>query len=464
LSLYLSCLLYFQFITFAQDWSEQHSGTISAGHILSGSFSNINLQSEATISVQHIVNLEFCLQRLVELPDQNTWSQSCTTYLTFSSTPQPSSPKRTFLSLAEILKKMDGTQATFAAATENYNWGIGVVNANQNDTVSLNFTGATCPAGQGWNGTNCAALVQIDSGSAVYTDNPGGIALFYFTVPTGSNNVSVSVTSNSTSTTFNTYLRYSGTPSSAINDQTGSNTLLYANPRPGQWQLAVNLATGVPGTQIAVNVKVNTCPAGTYGPACNTPVIGTDPSNIVYSNLVMDGFTYFSVSTVPSLGLWISFQARNSEVDITVYGTIGTLPSSTNYIFKGCNKGPCDPVTLIKLDNSTALLGNETWIFGVFTSQNATAIGNNSTQLGVWINSVCAPECGSPSGVCDTNTGLCQCEDSYTGIDCTLAIGLPSQYIVLIIIASLVVISAVIGFIAWAYMRKRRRVHYEKVV
>jgi len=352
---------------------------------------------------------------------------------------------------------------SFTATTEVYNWGIGVVNSNQNDTITANFTGATCSPQQGWNGVSCVDLVQIDSGSAVYIGNPGGIFLFYFTVPTGSNNVSVNVTSNSTSSTFNTYLRYSGTPTPTIYDAAGTNTLLYANPRQGQWQLAVQLATGVADTQITVNIKVNTCPTG-YGPTCNTPVIGSDPSNIIYSNLVMDGYVYYSVSTVPSLGLWISFQAQNGQVDFNVFGQIGTLPSSSNFVIRGCNKGPCDPVTLVKLVNSTALFGNETWIFGVTTSQNASAIGNNSTQLGSWINSVCAPECGSPSGVCDTESGFCQCEDSYTGIDCTVAIGLPSQYIVLIIIASLVVISALIGLIAWAYMRKRRRVHYEKVV
>jgi len=40
--------------------------------------------------------------------------------------------------------------------------------------------------------------------------------------------------------------------------------------------------------------------------------------------------------------------------------------------------------------------------------------------------------------------------------------GLGPQYIVLIIIASLVVASAIIGFVAWAYMR-RKRADYEIV-
>ena len=51
------------------------------------------------------------------------------------------------------------------------------------------------------------------------------------------------------------------------------------------------------------------------------------------------------------------------------------------------------------------------------------------------------------------------CVSDYEGVDCATPSGamLGAQYIVLIIIASLVVASALIGFVAWAYMRRRRQ-------
>jgi len=90
-----------------------------------------------------------------------------------------------------------------------------------------------------------------------------------------------------------------------------------------------------------------------------------------------------------------------------------------------------------------------------------------SNSYGLWTGSVCAPNCQT-NGNCINDgpgTGSCRCNDNYSGLDCAIQgeSGLPPQYIVLIIIASLVVASAIIGFIAWAYMQKKRRGDYSPV-
>jgi len=336
------------------------------------------------------------------------------------------------------------------------------MNSTQNSTITVNITGATCSTQTGFNGSECANVTSLSPGVGFpYAATSGSIKLFSFTVLPNASNISLRV--DPSTALVSTYLRFSGTPSSAANDASGTNLVSFNGPRAGQWLAAVQLSSA--DTQLTVTMAMSTCPTGSYGLTCNTPVAKTDQTSLTYSDFLMNDYAYFSVTTSPSQSLWASFQAQNDKVTFDLYATIGNLPSANNYIIHGCNNGPCSPVSLVKLNNSTALLGNETWIFGIITRQNSSAIGNNSTKLGSWINSPCAPECGSPSGICNSNTGYCRCEDSYTGIDCTIAVGLPSQYIVLIIIAALVVTSAVIGFIAWAYMRKRRttRPNYEKV-
>jgi hypothetical protein len=96
----------------------------------------------------------------------------------------------------------------------------------------------------------------------------------------------------------------------------------------------------------------------------------------------------------------------------------------------------------------------------------AVRVTNATSGIGIWFSSLCAPQC-STHGTCKLTgekKGSCLCVSDYDGVDCLNPSSsmLGTQYIVLIIIASLVVASAIIGFVAWAYMR-RRRVLYEKV-
>jgi len=103
---------------------------------------------------------------------------------------------------------------------------------------------------------------------------------------------------------------------------------------------------------------------------------------------------------------------------------------------------------------------NQTWFILARTNEI-----NNT--FGLWFDTVCAPACEQQNtGTCVSSgaqTGVCICAtSSLVGVDCTIRNGLGPEYIVLIIIAALVVASAVIGFVAWAYMR-RKKFQYEHV-
>jgi hypothetical protein len=147
-----------------------------------------------------------------------------------------------------------------------------------------------------------------------------------------------------------------------------------------------------------------------------------------------------------------------------VYATRGNLPTNTSYEMKGCNFDFCTGAGILFL--------NVTHDMDVFADENQTwfilvesFVPNNT--YGIWFDTVCAPACQDENtGTCTQDgpeTGVCICAtSSLAGVDCTIRIGLGPEYIVLIIIAALVVASAVIGFVAWAYMR-RKKFQYEHV-
>jgi len=119
-----------------------------------------------------------------------------------------------------------------------------------------------------------------------------------------------------------------------------------------------------------------------------------------------------------------------------------------------CNREFCNQVRSIEYNVTDV----EFWYIGIF-SEAAVPV-----TFAFWFNSTCIPDCQTDNhGQCSPDgSGRCICEIDYEGINCGKSKGLGPQYIVLIIIASLVVASAIIGFVAWAYMR-RKRADYEIV-
>jgi len=269
--------------------------------------------------------------------------------------------------------------------------------------------------------------------------------------------ITLTFTSADPSARFTTFARHAGRPSAQIYDVAGAGGILTIQlPLPGQWYAYVELlAASQNVAEIIVTYSGLTCPAGSYGLKCNDTVIPVTASALSrITPLFENQYVYFSVVANPFL--WFSVQPLGAA-PLLISATVGNLPYNTNVIVKNCNQPNCNSVYSIKLPNST-FGGNQTWIVAVTSTVN--------TSLGAWVQSLCAPGCDPLSGNCQdagADIGKCSCLDGFDGIECLNPTGLPSQYIVLIIIASLVVTSAVIGFIAWAYMR-RKRVHYEKVV
>jgi len=259
-----------------------------------------------------------------------------------------------------------------------------------------------------------------------------------FNAPTGTN------------LSYRVYIGYGTTPVVGMNDVTDQ-TIPY--PQSGNLT-ALYVINGTIGTAYTIpKVMFTNCTSMTAGPTCQYSLSGV-PASLLQTDipLLKDQWAYYEVTTQP---LWVNVWSANTVVtDFNVYVRAGTLPTAVKYDVINCNvPGLCTFATIINL-NGTVLPEAQTYFVGVQALTNITYT--------IWWSSTCAPGCenADESGVCNynpPNVGLCSCEDGYKGFACTTPDGtLPTQYIVLIIIASLVVLSALIGFFAWAYMQRKR--------
>jgi len=119
----------------------------------------------------------------------------------------------------------------------------------------------------------------------------------------------------------------------------------------------------------------------------------------------------------------------------------------------GCNSEWCSKVQAINTKDSVMSISDST--DGIWYVVIRSARDNN--DYNIWFDNVCPGNC-SNQGTCGTNSdnyGVCQCNANYdVGLSCKQNNQF-IEYIILIIIVALVLISALLGLIAWAYMRRR---------
>lgn len=324
-------------------------------------------------------------------------------------------------------------------------------------TVNITLQGAECNSSMVYSGSSCVEPIVV----------PAGVENTTVTLETGWNFFSFMVNENTGSVEFSLknagnldfYLRYAAPPSSDFYDRKaeGVNSIeMHEDIYPGTWYAAVRAATGATAD---VMLTVMECEPDKTGPHCSLNVTAPGASKTTVGTVSVDVnmqvYKYYATVGNP---LWVSVLSAiggKNETPSVIVGR-GYYPTSVNALgaLLDCNRDTCN-TNSIKLDNSTAS-ANETWFIVVIRNPNSS---QNETTFGLWFNSDCAPTCQIPNGECGTtpdSIGICQCTFDYTGrIDCsTLRPGLRAQYIVLIIIAALVLASAVIGFVAWAYMRR----------
>lgn len=241
-----------------------------------------------------------------------------------------------------------------------------------------------------------------------------------------------------------------------------TSTVTIPAPQPGSWFVTVLRVDGVVSTYnltAAVSVCANASQAGplcteTYAPYLAN-VTANSVGNAVARNASASGLTLFRIarSSVTGGSIFIAvagLRPSKFPANVTLYIAVGGAPTLSSPVWTGCDEGPCGTVQAANFSSAITTAG-DIWI----------GVGNvnASDQIIAWRDSVCANNCNA-QGTCVEDTsndkfGQCQCQNLYEGVDCSVKpTGLPIQVIVLIIIGSLLVLTALVGLIAWIVSRR----------
>jgi len=244
------------------------------------------------------------------------------------------------------------------------------------------------------------------------------------------------------------------TPNGLVVAADNNGTVTVNLPLPGLWVFAVYRSVA---TAAEAKVSVNGAPCterGTAGPGCNK--IPAAENNVTLTVTAETGHSptyHFWINASKTTPVWVSVTTFNQSFIPKLYVSKGQLPATdgSNAQISNCNRDYCTTVHSIFYNSTDLPEAGEDWFV---TIQTVLTTGN--VTFGVWFDSNCVAGCMTNNrGQCLAD-GTCQCYLDFTGIDCAISEGLGAPYIVLIIIASLVVASAVVGFVAWAYMRRKR--------
>jgi hypothetical protein len=432
-------------IAFAEHYQKQQN--ISLGVPFTGNFGPWNLRDTANVTITHTVPIVVCfVPTEFGLPKFDQYAENVCSFFHMQT---------------------EAGSISFPLLNLNYTFGVyyaakDVKKEDNNTSVTVEINAESCPAGEYWANDVCSKGEVLhnwnDTSDMVYTK--GETAFFVFMVPVRLSMLNVKLEIHTLEPEhFVVYARYNGVPSAAFHDYVDTNGTITADiPHPGVWVFAVH-ATEAGSATFSLNGMV--CPDGEAGnPCAKVPEAANKPAVVITSAGEYATYYYHFQATVKQ-GLLVSIttDTPNHTNLPKLFATRDQLPDieGKNADIKNCNGGYCSVVRSIahNITAATSVDAVEDWYIAVHTN-----LTGGNTSFGIWFNTTCVAGCQTDNrGTCNDD-GTCDCQIDYTGIDCSISKGLGPHYIVLIIIASLVVASAVIGFVAWAYMRRKRQ-NYE---
>jgi len=346
-----------------------------------------------------------------------------------------------------------------------------VVKANKATNITLDFSWDACPAGS-W-GPDCTlrtsdyytTTILLNSTNADYYEYPistfSSLRAFSTYKTVQSLGLSMQILNHTkASVDFNLFFGNiplspsSGIKNAPVNNQTTTEVSL-SLPSIGDYliKLQVNntklrsrrvLESDFP-LRFLLNVTTNFCVNGTFGDPCQvaTRVNQTAPPT-VSDTTVAGTWRYFVISAVNST-VPFNISIQNTDGSQTnapaLFLRYKQAPSAQEYDAKS-NGSMVNSI-------ASGMHSNGTWVVGIL----GTGVGYS-----VWFNSPCPNNCAG-NGNCAFVKGAyqCTCNDGYQSFDCSQKkdSGFKTEYIVLIVIGSIIALAAVLGFIVYLYNRNR---------
>jgi len=269
----------------------------------------------------------------------------------------------------------------------------------------------------------------------------------------------------STSDSMRITARFQAAPYGARFDrQVEGKTLTLQSPSSGEWWIElVSTETRASSTGFSSTA----CSNGTAGTNCQANVHAFNDSltylkptfnvsDITYYSVVgpLDSLIFSARTIVAAEGkqprLWAGWNRAPQFVGGAVVA--GTFDIS------GCNVETCTVLTQLNLRGGMgAEAVNGTWYVAVQAQESGEHL--------VWTQYICPNNCTSGHGTCQVSGekyGVCDCQPTFSADLLCSDANFLVEYIILIVIAALVAISAIIGLVAWAYMKSKHR-GYEPV-
>jgi len=448
--------------------------------------SNVYFAGNITIALTSYSEeaLYFCVQEgPLPMPNFNSFSTSCTYAFRFNAYPNPhpntttghtapsttgvvtTGPGESFKPNANknggrgFSKNIgDNSNQTFSFPPRSTNYVFGVYYAttvpnHKTFNISFSLTGQYCVDKIG---DDCSIPISPLPQNTTVEVTPG--TTYYSTMiksATVNHTISNLLVNFKPNATVNVYARYSGIPSKTVNEissTTGSITIV--SPVVGNWYFAVEVANP---TSMAPTSVVGNCVNNTAGVNCNLNVLNANALPKLYNAAKFTkagDMNIYAFSNTSYQSLYVSLNDQAATKRAMIYASWNRVPllvggKMVGNDISGCNNQYCAKVQSISARNAFMNRDNGTWYITVVA-------GRDANDYSIWFNFICPSNC-SGFGVCQTtgdSFGVCKCEDNYDGLQCNPN-NMLIEYIILIIIAALVLVSALLGLIAWAYMRRR---------
>jgi len=256
--------------------------------------------------------------------------------------------------------------------------------------------------------------------------------------------------------------RFSAIPSSETHDWTGS-TLTLFSPKAGNYYFQVFVTVD---TQISGTANINYCKNNTAGSNCDIQIVNSSSLTDKFELAKLDKtgqVKLYAIYNVAMKSLLVTLFDQEADKKAQVAASYNRVPNydsgkgGFDADIIGCNTQYCNKVQAINTKDAVMSqqeylydTNNGTWYVAIRASRDAN-------DFSVWFDNVCPGNC-SGQGTCGSSGdeyGICKCNANFDiGLTCKPNNQLV-EIIILIIIAALVLVSALLGLIAWAYMRRK---------
>jgi hypothetical protein len=324
---------------------------------------------------------------------------------------------------------------------------------SQNVTLTVSFNYCTGHAGD-----DCSTPINT-----ITNNQPINVttapSYYNYSTPTGSEpltNLTINLSPSAFNTLYNISAKFNGVPDNTSDTHRilNGNSLVINHPQQGLYYISI---TANQSAQTNFTSTSGSCQNRT-GPNCEFPLTNASSNFLdLWRGESLDGNAikyYFLTGFNPNnLQVAVKPSAKERLSALKLFASFNRIPvysqgQGSNVDISGCSGSAAQCSNFVSLSTSGGSSNVQgTWYVLLVNT------GAEKVEYNLWFNSSCPAGC-SGQGSCNTENGVCSCNTNFQGLACSED-NMFIEYVILIIIAALVLISALLGLIAWAYMRKR---------